>query len=350
MSVYFTGYHFNGSFGQTNAFAAGRRAERLGTGQDKQMKNGSIFAGNLKQSVDPIMQRKKFAQKKALKLVSDAWDGDKKLDSEQEARRQRIKELQGNNKENIDIIKGYQEYGEQLREQYGVDPDSQEQKDLELMLKGAGADLSEEERKRLEELSGQPLTEYQKRILDMQDSIGIYQKEIDEANKEIKDLSAVIEGVKQERLKDHHMADAQKDADEIMRNAAKEAAFALAMEAKDHIDEEMEEEREKAKEKAEKKEEQDEKLEEKKLEREEKEEALEKQREELRLDREAREEQRKEAREQAKEQEELLEQVAPFRSASVDTPSQMKTEIKTMLRKMKLLEEDIKGTQVDDTV
>lgn len=350
MSVHFTGYHFNGSLGQTNAYAADRRAERLGMGQDRQMKNGSIFAGNLKKSIDPIMQRKKYAQRRALKLVNDVWAGDKKLDSEQEERRQRIKELQENNKENLDIINGYQEYGEQLREQYGVNPDSQEQKDLELMLKGAGANLSEEERKRLAELSGKPLTEYQQRILDMQDSIGIYKKEIDEANKEIKYLSDVIKSVKQERLKEHHMVDARKDADEIMRNAAKEAAFALASEARDHIDEEMEEQREKAKEKAEKKEEQDEKLEEKRLEKEIKQEALEEQREESRLAREAKEEQRKEAREQAKEQEELLEQIAPYQSASAGTPSQMKTEIKAMLRKMKLLEEDIKGAQVDDVV
>lgn len=350
MSVHFIGYHFNGSFGQTNAYAAERRAQRLGTGQDKQMKNGSIFAGNLKKSIDPIMQRKKYAQKRALKLVGDVWDGDKKLDSEQDARKERIKELQGNNQENVDIINGYREYGEQLREQYGVDPNSQEQKDLELMLKGEGADLSEEERKRLAELAGQPLTEYQQRILDLQDSIDIYKGEIVEANKEIRDLSKVIKAVKQERLKEHHMVDAQKDADEIMRNAAKEAAFALAMEAKDHIDEEMEEQREKAKEKAEKKEEQDEKLEEKKLEKEEKEAELEEQREESRLAREVKEEQRREAREQAKEQEELLEQTLPYQSVSAGTPSQMKTQIKTMLQKMKLLEEDIKGAKVDDAI
>lgn len=350
MAVQFIGYRFNSSFGPANENAAARRAERLGKKQDGQMKNGSIFAGNMRTPNDSVMQRKKRAQAKALKIVKDAWAGDKKIDGEQEGRKQRIKELQGNNEKNVDIIRGYREYGEQLREQYGVAEDSQEQKDLELMLKGYSDDLSEEERNRLAELKGKPLTEYQQRILDMQDSIEIYKEEIEEANKEIKELSDIIKGVKQERLKQHNMVDAQKEADEMLENAAKEAAFGLAMEAKDHIDKDLEERVEKAKEKAEEKAEQEEKLEEKKQEKEEREEALEEKREEARLERKAREEKEKEAREQAKEQEDLLQQTLPYISSSAIAPSKVKTEIKSMLQKMSLLEEDIKGAQVDDQV
>lgn len=350
MAVQFVGYRFNSSFGMANENMTARRAERLGKKQDGQMKNGSIFAGNMRASNDPVMQRKKRAQAKALKIVRDTWAGDKKIDDGQEERKQRIKELQGNNEKNTDIIKGYREYGEQLREQYGVAEDSQEQKDLELMLKGYSADLTEEERNRLDELAGKPLTEYQQRILDLEDSIDIYKAEIVEANKEIKELSDIIKGVRQERLKSHNMVDAQKEADEMLKDAAKEAAYGLMMEAKDHVEEEMEEQIEKAKEKAEKKEEQEEKLEEKKQEKEEKEEALEGQREETRLAREVREEQRKEAREQAREQEDLLQEALPYASPSAIAPSKMKSEIKAMLQKMKLLEEDIKGAQVDDQI
>lgn len=350
MAVQFIGYHFNSSFGPANENAIARRAERLGKNQNGQMKNGSIFAGNMRKSNDPVMQRKKRAQAKALKIVRDTWTGDKKIDDGQNERKQRIKELQGNNEKNIDIIKGYREYGEQLREQYGVAEDSQEQKDLELMLKGYSEDLSEEEKERLAELAGKPLTEYQDRMLDLEDSIGIYKEEIDAANKEIKELSDIIKGVRQERLKSHNMVDARKEADEMLKDAAKDAAYGMLMEAKDHVEEEMEEQIEKAKEKKEKKEEQEEKLEEKKQEKEEREEAIEEQRAETRLAKEVREEQKKEAKKQAREQEDLLQETLPYNSPSAIAPSKMKSEIKAMLQKMKLLEEDIKGAQVDDQV
>lgn len=350
MAVQFIGYRFNSSFGPANENALARRAERLGKKQDGQMKNGSIFAGNMRKSNDSVMQRKKHAQAKALKIVRDTWAGDKKIDDGQEERKQRIKELQENNKQNTDIIKGYREYGEQLREQYNVAEDSQEQKDLELMLKADSGDLTEEERKRLAELSGTTLTEYQQRILDLEDSIEIYKEEIEAANDEIKDLSNIIKGVRQERLKQHNMVDAQKEADEMLKDAAKEAAYGMLMESKDHVEEEMEEQIEKAKEKKEKKEEQEEKLEEKKQEKAERQEALEEQRAENRLAREVREEKEKEARKQAREQEDLLQETLPYNSPSAIAPSKMKSEIKAMLQKMKLLEEDIKGAKVDDQI
>ena len=78
-----------------------------------------------------------------------------------------------------------------------------------------------------------------------------------------------IRAIRQERLKDHGMVDAKKEAEEILADAGKEIIGMLAGEAQDHIDEELEEKVEDAKEKAEEKEEQEEKLEEQRAEKEE---------------------------------------------------------------------------------
>lgn len=353
MAVMFVRNHGNEQYGNTNENALERRKGRMHGKQNSQMKNGSIYAGNLNPKQDSILLRKKQAMKRAMKVVSDAWTGDKKIDQDIADRRQTIQDQKKLMDENNKIIQGYEQSKEELRMTYGVAADSEEQKNLELLEKKNRAmkypmevRLTKEEQEKLAEMEKEPLTEYQKRALEIDSSIEIYEKEMRDAQDTISQESSAITSIKIERLKTHVMTDAQKEADQIKEAASKEAIGALIGEAKDHIEESLEEKREEAKEKAEEKEEQEEKLEETKEEKEIKQEELSLAQEEKRLQEERRQEQRK----NAKEQEEILENAAGYDENSLQDASQVQSEIKEMLQKMKLLEEDIKGAQVDDFV
>ncbi len=62
----------------------------------------TIFAGNLQGDFalqTRIQQRKEQAQRQAMKVVSDAWDGERKIDDEIDTRKEHIKELQQDKKE-----------------------------------------------------------------------------------------------------------------------------------------------------------------------------------------------------------------------------------------------------------
>ncbi|MDE7186085.1 MAG: hypothetical protein K2O13_01030, partial [Lachnospiraceae bacterium] len=139
---------------------------------------------------------------------------------------------------------------------------------------------------------------------------------------------------------------AQKKADKVMEAASKEVIGMLTEEAKDHVDEEMEEKREEAEEKAEEKAEEEEKIENRKEEREE----LENRIDEAHAKNEAQEELRREAEERSREDAVLLGDMMDAGMAGAGDASNVKTDIKNMIHKMKLLEEDLKGSIVDDEV
>ncbi|MBO5208613.1 MAG: hypothetical protein J6B68_04625 [Lachnospiraceae bacterium] len=351
MAVMFVRNNNHRQLGNTNENALARRNERLQSQKNSQMKNGSIFAGNLNQKEDSFIMRKKQAMKKAMKVVTDAWTSEKKIDQNVADRRQNIQDKKQLMEENNRIIQDYEQQKEELQKMYGVEADSQEQKDLELLEKRNYAmkhpgevRLTKEEQERLAEIAEQPLTEYQQRALEVDNSILIYQSEIDVAKEEISADSAAITSIKIERLKTHTMVDATKEAEEIKEAAGKEAIGMLVGEAQEHITEEQEEKYEEAKERAEEKEKQEEKLEEVREEKEIKQEEFTLEQEQKRAQEEVRKQQQEE---NAKEQEEILENAAVYAEGSLIDASQVQAEIKDMLHKMKLLEEDIKGAEVD---
>ena len=137
------------------------------TGVKKNIK--SLDARNLNLMTDrqQMMDEKRAgARKQAMKLISDAWKGDNKASDgikAMEKTKSDIAVRNGELKEKLNDIKKSQET---LREQYGVDKDSEEQKDLELLIKyqdnkkGIANDkFSQDELDRLKELQDQPLTE-----------------------------------------------------------------------------------------------------------------------------------------------------------------------------------------------
>lgn len=234
---------------------------------NKEVKNNekSIDARNLNLNfqMDGVEAKRKNAKKQAMKLISDAWERDEKtargIKTMQEEKNQKVSEIQ----ELKSRIKDIDENKEQLRLEYGVSEDSEEYKDLKLLEKyqnnktGASFDdFSDEEIERLKELQNTPLTEYQKKSLELngvQNAIGV---EIQKGENSLIAMNAAISDAKLEQVKSQVMLKSQDAAGQILDAANKDIIGMLVDEAKEHIDNTFEEEEEKAEEIKEKREEQ----------------------------------------------------------------------------------------------
>lgn len=330
-----------------NAEKAGPAAENQETNA-KQTNRKSVFGGNLNAATDPIAQKRKEAQQKAWNVVQNAWDNDKSVDESIESRMAHQSDMEQRKKEALDGLSDINTDRDVLRKMYEVDGDSQEQKDLEILEKkqdqnnGLEIELwTDEELKRYEEIKDQPRTEYQERMLQLNDQSAQFRLAIEDADKQIMDDTANISAIQKERLKHHPMIDAQKQSDAIKEAANKEIIGMLMDQAKDHIDETMEEIKEKADEAMEKKEEREEKLEELK---------------ELRAMQEAIIEGTKEAVEEAKAEQrkndqpdiEITDMVDIARGSS--KTGDVQQSLDDIKNSMKVLEADLKGIKVDEEV
>ena len=292
-------------------------------GEEKQEeKGGAIFAGNLNRNLfaDKIEQRKKQAQEQAMKVVKDVWEGDKALDEDLAKRRERIDALKKEMHYAQTQMSDIDEQCKQLQKEYGVAPDSQEQKDLELLRrKNNGGRLTKEELEYTAGLEAEGLTEYQQRQLELDRERKIHQETYEECFKNIKVEIATISATRLERLKHSPMVNAQKQAEDIMAAASDEILGMLVEEGKAHIDEEKEKRQKQA-------------------------EGLEEQKEEQEAFIEAQKEKRQE-------QEELIEEMPVEEMLILDqAQTDIQKEVQNIVDKMKLVAEDIKGAVVDQNV
>lgn len=345
MAMQLTGTKNNLMVHQNENAQARREARGNGKSQKKGMKNGSINMSELNGEEDFFLRRKQRAQARAMKVIADTWLGDKKIQWGIDESKAHIQEYQNIASEERDAIMGLKEKKAQLMEEYGVEEGSDERAALLEKQKQALNDpsvvMTTEEQERLTQLN-----EYQERAKALDDAIDVHQIELDKAEGGIIGENASIRAVRIENLKHHAMLDAQQEAEKIKEAASKEATGMLMGEAQDHIAEELEEKKEEAEKKAEEKEEQEEKIEEQREKKEELQEKIEIRREENREVEEIKQEQRENAREQA----DLIEDSQIYSTNQSTLPSKVQTEIKAMLQKMKLLEEDIKGAKVDDAL
>lgn len=337
-----------------NAGWINRNAEKAGPAAEDQEANAkrtnrkSVFGGNLNAATDPIARKRKEAQQKAWNVVQNAWDNDKSVDESIESRKAHQSDMEQRKKEALDGLSDINTDRDVLRKMYEVEGDSQEQKDLEILEKKQDQDngleiesWTDEELKRYEEIKDQPRTEYQERMLQLNDQSAQFRLAIEDADKQIMDDTANISAIQKERLKHHPMIDATKQADAIKGAANKEIIGMLMDQAKDHIDEMMEEIKEKADEAMEKKEEREEKLEELK---------------ELRAMQEAIIEGTKEAVEEAKAEQrkndqpdiEITDMVDIARGSS--KTGDVQQSLDDIKNSMKVLEADLKGIKVDEEV
>lgn len=250
----------------------------------KQKKNGkSIDARGMTVVTDTIALKKAQAQKKAMKILGDAFAGDSKIDDDMSERREKIKSLTQELADRKKEIKDMEDTKASLLEQ-GYDENSDEVRQLSEGLK-----------------------EYSKQAMDTEN--------------ELTAENAVIRQTKIERLKSNPMGEARDQADAVMDAANDEIMGLLIAEGRDYIDEKQEEEKKKAEAAQEKKQELEEKLE-------------------------ARKEDRKE-------QEKLTENIVEASqrlSGGTDSVAQAQQEIRDMMNRLKLVEDDVKGATVNQSI
>lgn len=304
----------------------------------KEKRKGSIDARNFQLNGEEnplIAQKRQSARKQAMKLIGDAWKRDEKSSQQvkamQDAKAQTAEELQQWKSK----LNGIDEKRKFLQEEYGVDPNSQEQKDLELLIKyqdnKSGTlyeDFSEEEIERLKELQNTPLTEYQKMAIQVNATKDYYMQEKDRCESSLRAMTASITDAKIEQLKSQDMEKNKEAADAVLEAANQDILGILMQEGKDKIDEDQKEQQEKVEKAQEEKKEQEEKI------------------EKAKEDKQENEETQEEIIEGEQERKQL-EQDASLNQTQTDHLTQAQQKIQKIMQKNQLVNEDIKGIEID---
>jgi len=303
---------------------------------DEKQSGKAIYAGNLTSDLslrDRIQQKKEKAQSRALKIVNDAWNGNRKIDEELRRSRDHIKELRQNVKEMKDLIADVEEQRRALDARYNMTEEKEalmqrgyrEQTARQLAeaqgieYESKDTDLTEEEWGQFALIESSGYEEYQNMRVGLSRAASSYGMVMAQALNQIKEENAVIRGIRGERLKKDPMREAQEQADEVLEAAIDDVIGMVYEEAKEHIDEEQEKQEEQAEAVEEKKKEQEEILEERK-----------KEEEEL---------------------EELLEDMPLDDMMDLNrTQGEIRQEIQQLLSKMGMVADDIKGSMVDAEV
>ena len=299
---------------QTNNTALGTKGILATNGNDNDNRR-NVFAGNFNVGGnDPIAEKRTEAQKKAIKVIGDAWNTDKEIDRSIDERRAHYENQIAIKKEAQSQIGNINEQIDALKKEYGVTED--------MTYRECPA-------------------EFRQRYSELKDQADSFYAEIYEADKLIRDDLADIRAIGIERLKSSPMAEAQETAENIEEAANKQIVDIAMQEGKDKIEEESKEREEKAEEKAQKQKLQDEKLE--KI-------------QEERALREAMIEQTKESVEEAKAKNREnntsdipLEDLVKIAKSNSETSKAQKT-LKEIKNSMSLLEADLTGIEVDTEV
>ncbi len=285
---------------------------------------GNLFGSNNMTMRERIEQKRQLYAKQGNKIVQDADAVERKVDKLIQDARDRAKEyiaqVDEYQKEMADIDKQLAK----MQESYNVEEGSQEQKDLELLLKEQRLEpLTEEEQER-RAMMGEP-TEYQKRALELYKTRDYDYKEAEKLKLKASGETAGARQIQISRLEEHGMIDAQKSKEELMQAASKEIMGMVVQDAKDKIDEKAEE----TKEEAEKREEEKEELEERV---------------------EAAKENKSESEAQAEAVRENVEELTQQMTKGDDINADIQSEMKQLLEEQKLMMEELKGLVVDKTV
>lgn len=304
----------------------------------------TLFAGDLSQKPDTVTQIRERAQKKAKKVVGDVFDAEKDLDDTISKMQEQCKALLDERARCSTKVQQLSAEQAQYMEDSEITEDSQEYKDLELLRKERDAavpdskiKITEEEQEQLDRIHEQGLTQFQTDMLEKDEVIKVYSDKKEKAEKGIKQITESLRSIEIERLKKHPMVDAQKEVEDIMKQANDEIIGEYRRQGMENVDEKLNEIVEKAKEEAEKKEEQEEKAEERK----EKAEELEKQIQ--------------------KTKDSVSEQSSSSSSVSSDWDTEMQEvieayngkkskadqELEKMIDNLEMIMDDLKGTEVD---
>lgn len=310
--------------------SAGKRNRRAQDPQStkKNVDGRFLIAGSSKEQIE---KKRKLAQKQAMKLVKDAFSGDQATKQNIEDLKAQKAETVAEYQEKMQQIGNISEEKDKLRETYGISKDSQEQKDLELLEKYQNNklgifsdDFSKEEIDRLKELANEPRTEYQKQVLALNGKKAALQSDADIMQQQIMVLTQNQSDAKVDQLKSQDMLKAGDAAEEIQKAVSDEIVGMVIADAKEKLDKELEEKKAEAEKKAEEKEEQDERIEKAKEERKE-------DREMIEGDLDA----------------EKLQADASLQKQSVTQSEETTQRINQIMKKNHLINEDLKGIEID---
>lgn len=203
------------------------------------------FGGNL------VEKKRNDAMKKAVAALNKTFDKDLERDKELSGRQDRIDELKLLIRDAYNSMADTDKKLADLKEEYGIDDGSSEQKDLELLMKrvdseNSGTKLTDEELAKLEEIDKKGLTEYQERAIQAYEAKSVNNKLVEDYEKELNMGIATLQAAKIDDLKQAPMIDSRKEADSILEAARKEIISDIVDESKKHIEEKFEEEKEKA--------------------------------------------------------------------------------------------------------
>ena len=278
---------------------------------------GSVSGANLKNE-SLIQQRQDMAKKQAMKVVADAFGGEKKLDTQMQSIKDEIKRLQDEINEKTAMLGENDKKIQELQEN-GVGPENEE------LL----------ERLKLRDALTADIDQY---------------KAIQKGN---------VQGfadIKRERLKSQDMLKAQDAAEDIMEASNDETIALLTQEAVEHVDEEQKEREEEAKEAVEEKKE-EKKEEAKKLEKEAmqqemieniKEHAAMSQRTSADVKRAMARKERAEA--EGMENEAVQKTIISDATSMEDAQNTVNSEITNILNRLSLLSNDVKGSAIDNQI
>ncbi len=284
-------------------------------GAQEKMKSFSMA----QKAQDPIAERKAQAFEKARKIVSDAFAGEQKIDAQLEELRDLSARLTEDNKEKLDQISQNKTEMDELQQVYGVTEDSQQQKDLELLMKKHDSyydptvRLSEQEQARYEEIMAAGPTEYQSRMMERHEENRRLEREMQENLAAIQANGAAVRFVKGERLKNSPILDAEQAADKVLDAESEAITGELVGDAVEHMQDELSEKVEEAEKLAQQ-----------------------------------REEQKEQIREEVKETQTVSGNASP--EDIVQIQQQIQAEIEKVLEELKLMAEDLKGNAIDKLV
>lgn len=237
------------------------------TEQKKQLQGNTIQASLLhikpeKADKEAIMEQ---ANRKALKTLLSQFADDESTSQTMKDLSDRSMKNQADAVEYLNKAREQATREEAIKNQYDVDPDSEEQRNLDLLIKREdGEKLTDEETAILENMG--PLTQYQEDYLYAHKEKRQYEEKATDAMRSSKICNDYIQSIKKELLKSHPMVDASKEAAEILANAVKDVVSQIVSDAQDYLDEKAEETKEKREEMEEEIQERKEELERKKAE------------------------------------------------------------------------------------
>lgn len=210
--------------------------------EDNKKQSQEIIKGN---ELNLIGQKESFlkellAQRAALKVQLDQFEKDLKVDDRLLEHAFKKDTLLQDAKTNQDEVLKINSLKKDLKESLGIEDDSQEQKDLELLEKKAKGDeeLTEEELKRVANMG--PLTEYQQAALEYISMADIFLERSEDAAKKSENEARTITAIKLGLLKSSPMVKAKEEAEEILAKVDKEIQQAIVQELKNKVDENIE--------------------------------------------------------------------------------------------------------------